>query len=301
MSGSSSAEDARGRPPIEPGAGRRGSRSASVPARPEPAVVVDTSSPLPRAVGTPRETPGPRYERWWLSPREWIGPLAGLAAGSVLARLWLGELRHEATGIGVGGVLLLGAVLVFAVRLIVRRWGKLRSIAAAVVPPPPPTEPPPPSRPTQLDQGVRDIRRTDRGFDPAKFAGYAGMMFRDVENARMARDAGRLRDRLTPAMYADLLAFCDGLRTTGRSLRLNDVEVTAETTEAWQDGNRDYLTAYVAGAMLSHTVEDATGEVVAGSRTKPTAVEAFLTFTRPAGLNFWMLSIIQGAHGLRGK
>ena len=46
--------------------------------------------------------------------------------------------------------------------------------------------------------------------------------------------------------------------------------------------------------MLRHTIDDATGKVVDGSPTKPAAVEAFLTFTRPAGLNFWMLSLIQG-------
>jgi predicted lipid-binding transport protein (Tim44 family) len=100
-------------------------------------------------------------------------------------------------------------------------------------------------------------------------------------------------------MYGELLAFCEGLRATDRSLQVHEVEVTAQTTEAWQDGDRDYVTAYVAGSMLSHTVEDATGTLVAGSLTKPTAVEVFLTFTRPAGLNFWMLSIIQGARGAR--
>ena len=157
------------------------------------------------------------------------------------------------------------------------------------------------AHPTLLDRGVRKIRRTDRWFDPARFIGYAAMTFRDVETARMARDADRLRDRLTPEMYADLLAFCEALRSTGRSLRFDDVEVTAQATEAWQDGDRDYLTVYVAGSMLGHTVEDATGKVLAGSETTPIPVEDFLTFTRPAGLNFWMLSIIQGSRELRGK
>jgi predicted lipid-binding transport protein (Tim44 family) len=32
---------------------------------------------------------------------------------------------------------------------------------------------------------------------------------------------------------------------------------------------------------------------VDGSKTVPRAVEEFWTFTRPAGLNFWMLSAIQ--------
>ena len=72
------------------------------------------------------------------------------------------------------------------------------------------------------------------------------------------------------------------------------MDVSAEVTEAWQESQRDYVTAYVAGSMFRHTIDDATGTVVDGSPTKPAAVEAFLTFTRPAGLNFWMLSLIQG-------
>jgi predicted lipid-binding transport protein (Tim44 family) len=241
-----------------------------------------------------RPPPAPR----WLAARQWIGPLAGLAVGSVIARLWLGELRHEATGVGIGEALLLSAAVVFTVRLALRRWGPPRPVAAPISRPPRSSEPPP-APPTELDRGVGDIRRTDPGFDPARFAGYAAMTFRDVESARVARDAGGLRDRLTPDMYGELLAFCEGLRATDRSLQVHEVEVTAQTTEAWQDGDRDYVTAYVAGSMLSHTVEDATGTLVAGSLTKPTAVEVFLTFTRPAGLNFWMLSIIQGARGAR--
>jgi len=34
---------------------------------------------------------------------------------------------------------------------------------------------------------------------------------------------------------------------------------------------------------------------VEGSRAVPRAVNEFWTFTRPAGLNFWMLSAIQTA------
>ena len=113
-------------------------------------------------------------------------------------------------------------------------------------------------------------------------------------SAGMARDVAGLRHRVTPAMYVELQARCDRLRSSGRSVRVAAVDVSAEVTEAWQESNRDYVTAYVAGSMLRHTIDDATGKIVDGSPTKPAAVEAFLTFTRPAGLNFWMLSLIQG-------
>ena len=58
----------------------------------------------------------------------------------------------------------------------------------------------------RLDQGIGEIRRTDRGFDATRFAGYAAMMFREVQSAGMARDASALRDRVTPAMYVELEA-----------------------------------------------------------------------------------------------
>jgi predicted lipid-binding transport protein (Tim44 family) len=109
----------------------------------------------------------------------------------------------------------------------------------------------------------------------------------------MARDAGARRDRVTPAMRVELEGRCDRLRANGRSVRVAEVEVSAEVTEAWQDGDRDYVTAYVAGSMHSHTLDDATGQVVNGSPAMLVPVAAFLTFTRPAGLNFWMLSLVQ--------
>jgi predicted lipid-binding transport protein (Tim44 family) len=191
----------------------------------------------------------------------------------------------------VGTLVLLGLGLIVVAGLARRRPAPSAvgaPVARAPVPVPAPVPPD-----TDLDRGVRDIRRRDRGFDPARFAGYAGMMLRDVQSARVARDASGLRERLTAAMYAEFQVRCDRLRASGRSARVAEVDVTPEVTEAWQEGDRDYVTAHVAGSMLSHTIDDATGKLVEGSPTVPRPVAAFLTFTRPAGLNFWKLSLIQ--------
>ena len=230
--------------------------------------------------------------------RDWIGLAVGLTAGLLLARLVLGTLRHGQAW-GVEEIAFGVAATVAAAWLLRRRQARPRPPAPAETTPVTWTEPAP-VRLTDLERGVQDIGRTDRGFDATRFAGYAGMTFRDVQQARMARDAGGLRDRLTPAMYVELEARCERLRSSGRSARVAAVEVSAEVTEAWQDGTRDYVTAYVGGSMLSHTVDDATGRVVDGSPARPVSVEAFLTFTRPAGLNFWMLSLIQGEAGFTG-
>jgi predicted lipid-binding transport protein (Tim44 family) len=215
-----------------------------------------------------------------------------LVAGVFLGHLVLAALQREPIGAGLGAVVLQTAGAVVAVWFLLRRRAKPRWRAPAVVAPPT-HGPPSPVRATDLDRGIRDIRRTDRGFDATRFAGYAAMMFRDVQSAGMARDASALRDRVTPSMYVELEAHGARLRTSGRSARVAAVEVTAEVTEAWQDGDIDYVTACVAGSMQSHTVDDATGQVADGSPALPVPVEAFLTFTRRAGLNFWMLSLIQ--------
>ena len=150
-------------------------------------------------------------------------------------------------------------------------------------------------RGSSLDDGIGDIRRTDPGFDPTRFAGYAGMVFRDVQAAWTAQDIRAVRDRVTPEMYVELQAQCSRLRNIGQADRVERIEITAEITEAWQESGRDYATAHIDGSIVDYTVEEVTHSLVHGSRTAPRDIEELWTFTRPAGLNFWMLSAIQTA------
>lgn len=132
----------------------------------------------------------------------------------------------------------------------------------------------------------------DHGFDPTRFTGYIEMVFRSAHTARMSRDIASLRDRLTPELHGELQAQCDRLRSLGQASHVDDVEISAQVTEAWQEDGRDYVTAYIVGTMLDYTVDEPTGALVAGSKTTQN-VEAFWTFTRPAPLDPWMLSAIQ--------
>ena len=133
----------------------------------------------------------------------------------------------------------------------------------------------------------------DPGFDPSRFAGYAAMMFRDTQSARTALDVGFLRDRVTSEMRRRLQAQYDRLRSGGQTPRVEHIDIRAEVTEAWQESDRDYVTACISGSLADYTIDQTNGRVMAGSRTHPRPVEEFWTFTRAAGLNFWMLSVIQ--------
>jgi predicted lipid-binding transport protein (Tim44 family) len=84
-----------------------------------------------------------------------------------------------------------------------------------------------------------------------------------------------LRDRVTSEMYGRLRAQCEGLPRTGQTDCVEEIDIVAEITAAWQKSRRDYVTAHITGSRGSKRVEE------------------FWTFTRPAGLNFWVLSAIQ--------
>lgn len=224
--------------------------------------------------------------------------LVGMAAGALI-----GGAFFVGLGDGLGGQgldlphrLVLGAGIMYFITLFRRRRAarapSVDLVASGDVVARPIVDDPP-GADSGLDRGVREIRQTDAKFDPARFAGYAGMVFRATHTAWMRRDVGALRDQVTPEMYGELQAQCDGLRSTRRSNHVERIEIQAEITEAWQESGRDYVTTYIDGSMLDYTLDEATDALVDGSRTIVKAVEEFWTFTRPAGLNPWMLSAVQ--------
>ncbi|HEY3098565.1 MAG TPA: Tim44-like domain-containing protein [Methylomirabilota bacterium] len=222
--------------------------------------------------------------------------LAGFVAGGLIAASLFGDfgLRLPDLLLAGGGIVVL---LIFRRRRQAKRLQSKRttvSLSSGVdTPSDRTTTVDHPGGGSSLDRGVRAIRRTDPGFDPTRFAGWAGMVFRDAQAAWMTRDMGSLRARVTPELYGELQAQCDRLRDIGQANHVERVEIAAEITEAWQENDRDYLTAYMSGSIVDYTVDDVTESLVRGSRTVPRTIEEFWTFTRPAGLNFWMLSAIQ--------
>ena len=218
---------------------------------------------------------------------------AGTVFGSVLGRA--GDREFHSRDIAILGLWVLGVGAVLLMAFLRRR----RAARARPMPGRPQTPPAAatriavPSSDPDFDRGIEDIRRADPGFDPVRFAGYVGMMFREAQATWTRQDIGGLRDRVAPEMYAELQAEHGRLRLAGRSNHVADIEVRAEVTEAWQDGGQDYVTASIGGSIVDYTVSAASDTLVAGSRTLPRAIDELWTFTRPSGLNFWMLSAIQ--------
>ena len=298
----SEAGDAWARAGSGGGSGSRGSRSYSSPARPTPASPTTPSSPS-RSLNQPAPAPAPAPAR----PSFFgglMGGLAGFAIGGLLGSMLFGGLGHGFGGIGMLDILLIGGGLALLIMFLRRRrveqpqpayagmGGAYRapeptaSMAATAVPEAPAI--------SDVERGLGHIRSMDGGFDPDALVARARDVFFDVQAGVTARDVSKLRDRITPELYADLQRQCEELRAARRTNKVERIDLRrSEISEAWQESGRDYVTVYFAGSLLDYTVDDTTGAVVAGSATERDALEEFWTFARPVGANAWQLSAIQ--------
>jgi predicted lipid-binding transport protein (Tim44 family) len=233
-----------------------------------------------------------------------MGGLAGFALGGLLGSMLFGGMGHGFGGVGLMDLLLIGGGLALLVMFLRRRraeepqpayagmGGGYREPMAA----PAATVTAAPPEASDVERGLGHIGQMDARFDAGAFVAAARDMFFDVQAALTTRDMSRVREKLTPEMYADLQGQADELRAAGRTNRVERVDLRrSEITEAWQESGRDYVTVYLAGSLLDYTVDDATGSVVTGSATQRENVEEFWTFTRPVGPNAWRLSAIQSA------
>jgi predicted lipid-binding transport protein (Tim44 family) len=107
------------------------------------------------------------------------------------------------------------------------------------------------------------------------------------------REAGNIRSRLTPEMFAVLNGHARHLKATGRFRHVERVEIdAARLTELWQDRGQDFATVHLDCRLIDYTT-DGGGTVIAGSKTAPTRVTQEWTFTRPMGPYAWRLAAIE--------
>ena len=144
-----------------------------------------------------------------------------------------------------------------------------------------------------LATGLAHIRQMDSSFDENRFNDGVMDIFFKIQGAWMNRDMAPVAGILTEEMRGIMQGDVDGLLREKRVNRLENIAVrSVEIVEAWQETGQDYITTLIYANLLDYTTDDATGQVVAGSKTDPVKFEEYWTFTRPVGNNPWRLSAI---------
>lgn len=278
--------------------GSRGSRSYSAPVRPSPSPASPSQPAAPTSPQPAPQRPGGMFGGL-------MGGIAGFMLGGLLGSMLFGGMGSGLFGgIGLMEIVIIGGLVYFAIRYMRGRqrlepapatagtgggasWSPgNQSMASATLEAPAVSD--------DLERGMRHVRQMDATFDPAAFSDTASDLFFKIQAGWAARDMGSARDLLAPEMYAELQKECDHLRAQRRINRLENIAVrSAEVTEAWQEGGQDYVTVRFLANLLDYTMDEATSQVVEGSRTEPVKFEEYWTFVRPVGPNRWKLAAIQ--------
>jgi len=152
----------------------------------------------------------------------------------------------------------------------------------------------PPPQVEDLDTGIGHIRQMDPLFSEERFCDQVMDIFFKIQGAWMNRDLAPASGLLTAEMKRNFQGDIDNLLREKRVNRLENIAVrNVEIVEAWQEQGQDYITALIYANLLDYTTDDATGQVVAGSKTDPVKFEEYWTFTRQVGNNPWQLSAIE--------
>lgn len=276
--------------------GSRGSRSYSVPGR-----TYSQPSPSRQQPGQPYRPPAP-------TPQPAGGGFLRSMAGGVLGGM-LGGMLFRGMGFGGGGwggaggggfglieILLIVGLGYLIFRIVKGKRQETTSYSepydqGGYAPREKVTELYP--RVDDADAGLANIRQMDPSFDEMRFNDNVMDIFFKVQSAWMNRDLAPATGLMTDEMRRIFQEDMDGLLREKRTNRLENIAVrNVEVEEAWQEAGQDFITALIYANLLDYTTEDATGQVISGSKTEPVKFEEYWTFTRPVGNNPWKLSAI---------
>ena len=277
--------------------GSRGSRTFSMPAPTRTSPY--NASPIDRSA-TPRGAFGSSAPYGGGMSRGLGGhPLAaGLLGGFIgagLGGMLFGHGFLGGGGLGFGGflgMLLQIALIVFAVRWLMRRFSgaSARSAAAA------------PAGPGGMVGGAMPNARTAA---PGNWASNTPPVaitqpdyqqfertLRDVQAAWTRADIGALQRLVTPEMVSYFGEQLQDQSRRGVRNAVSDVRLErGDLSEAWSEGGRDFATVAMRYSMIDVTT-DGSGRVVDGSPNERVSAAELWTFVRVAR-GSWILSAIQ--------
>ena len=213
---------------------------------PRPAAPAQQATPAaPRApVGAPAATP----------KRNWMGPLAGLAAGLGIGAL----LSHFGMGEGMANVLmmaLLAMAAVFVFKLLFARKAPAPTpdngvqYAGAGYTPPPAAQPQPVSAPQfgAAAPAAPAAANVPAGFDCEGFLRVAKVNFVRLQAANDAKNMDDIREFVAPEMFAEIKMAMD---ERGNAPQQTDVvTLNAQLLEVVTEGNRHLASVHFSGMI----------------------------------------------------
>jgi len=244
--------------------------------------------------------------------RSFFSGLMGGMVGGLLGGMLFSSLGFAGSGSGFGGgfglsdiflILVILGIIYFVVKRFRSRQTLQMSMAGAggspySYPGPGPSPGPilgPPPAEKDFKSGpspdvLRHIKAMDPTFDEKAFKDQAGDMFFKIQGAWTRRDLKGICSLLAPTMHEVFKEQMDRLIADQEINRLENIAMReVEIVEAGQERGEEYVTVKFYANLLDYTVQEKTGQIVAGSSSDPVKFVEYWTFTRNVGEKKWAL------------
>ncbi len=145
-----------------------------------------------------------------------------------------------------------------------------------------------------LEEGMNQIRQTDKNFDPTYFTEVASDVFFQVQAGWMRRDVDSYRHLLGDQLVREYEGHFAEMHRLGHINKLESIAVRGvEITQAGSDGREDFVTVLITANLLDYTVNDKSGALISGSMTDPVKFKEEWTWARAVGTQNWKLEGIK--------
>ena len=264
----------------------------------------------PSSRPAPQSTPNKQFNQQQQNqqPGGFSRGLMGGLLGGALGGMLFGSL-FGGSGMGILPLIILGAVGYFLYKRFVNR--PRSSSSSGYQPPPssmfrgdngmygggsvPPVPPVPPvSEAMSVEQGLREIRRNDPGFDEKYFLEIASDAFFKVQAGWMRRELDTFRHLLGNQLASEYEQHFEEMKAQGRINKLESIAIRrVEISAAGSENGEDFITVLFTANLLDYTVDDQSGALLEGSMTEPVKFAENWTWARPVRTENWRLEGIE--------
>jgi len=145
-----------------------------------------------------------------------------------------------------------------------------------------------------VEEGLAQIRETDRRFDKSYFLEVASDVFFQIQAGWMRRDLDSFRHLIGDQLAHEYEGHFAELRQKGHINKLESIAIRSiKIVAAGSDGTEDFVTVLFSANLLDYTVDEKSGDLIEGSMTNPVKFDEKWTWARSVGTELWKLEGIE--------
>jgi len=141
------------------------------------------------------------------------------------------------------------------------------------------------------EQGLAAIALEDPTMNREKLQDVLSGRFFQIQEAWSSADRNTLMAATTKSMYDEFSGDLDAMQKRNEQNIIKNIVIRSfEITEAWQEGEWEFVTANINARLLDYTQRGA--QIIDGDAVNPTHFIEYWTFVRPRGKGEWKLSAV---------